>query len=171
MIIKQGHGSGFAFGMSSLINMGMNALVFYVSAVLLCYDNLQPLDMFTCMMCILTAATTIGNNAHFMGDVGEAKNAAVNLFHLLDAQDEEQMAAQAGCKYLKTPITGNIEFKNVSFKYPAREKKVLQSISLQIKQGQKVAFVGPSGCGKSTIMQLLLRFYNAEEGGQILIDG
>jgi len=69
-----------------------------------------------------------------------------------------------------TPIKGDIEFKNVWFKYPTRPKTVLKGINLKIPAGNKVAFVGPSGCGKSTIIALLMRFYDINEG-EILIDG
>lgn len=62
-----------------------------------------------------------------------------------------------------------IEFKNVCFSY-VEDKIILKNISLEIKKGQKVAIVGPSGSGKSTILNLLLRFYDVEEG-EILIDG
>lgn len=65
---------------------------------------------------------------------------------------------------------GEIEFKDVVFKYPSREKYVLNGISFKIRPGQKYAFVGPSGCGKSTVMQILLRFYEIESG-EITIDG
>ena len=62
---------------------------------------------------------------------------------------------------------GKIEFKNVWFKYPTRNDYVFQNLNLTINPGQKVAFAGPSGQGKSTIVQLLLRFYDVEQG-QIL---
>jgi subfamily B ATP-binding cassette protein MsbA len=62
-----------------------------------------------------------------------------------------------------------IIFKNVKFGY-VKDNIVLDNINLQIKKGQKVAIVGPSGSGKSTILNLLLRFYDVNEG-EILIDG
>jgi subfamily B ATP-binding cassette protein MsbA len=62
-----------------------------------------------------------------------------------------------------------IIFKNVKFWY-VKDNIVLDNINLQIKKGQKVAIVGPSGSGKSTILNLLLRFYDVDEG-EILIDG
>ena len=65
---------------------------------------------------------------------------------------------------------GEIEFDKVSFSYPSNNTKVLRSMSFNIPPGKRVALVGHSGCGKSTIANLLLRFYNLEEG-QILIDG
>lgn len=60
--------------------------------------------------------------------------------------------------------------KNVTFRYGSRNVNVFTRISLDIKEGQKVAFVGSSGCGKSTILQLLQCFYQYSEG-EIMIDG
>ena len=71
---------------------------------------------------------------------------------------------------IKEGIAGNIELKDVSFKYESRTQYVFKNMNININSGQKVAFVGPSGCGKSTIIQLLQRFY-LPESGQITIDG
>ena len=68
-------------------------------------------------------------------------------------------------------LKGNIEFRNVHFRYPTREDvEVLKGVDLTIKAGQKVALVGASGAGKSTIAQLVLRFYENTEGS-VLVDG
>ena len=64
-----------------------------------------------------------------------------------------------------------IEFKDVTFNYPTRAQKVMDNFNLEIPAGAKIALVGHSGCGKSTLTNILLRFYNIEEGhGKILID-
>jgi len=64
-----------------------------------------------------------------------------------------------------------VEYKNVHFRYPTREDvEVLKGLSFEVKAGQKVALVGPSGAGKSTIVQLLLKFYDIQDG-DILVDG
>ncbi|HVX51454.1 MAG TPA: ABC transporter ATP-binding protein [Chitinophagaceae bacterium] len=62
------------------------------------------------------------------------------------------------------PLTGDIVFKNISFTYAHTGIKALDNFSLTIKQGQKVLILGKTGSGKSTIGQLLLRFYDADEG-------
>ena len=66
-------------------------------------------------------------------------------------------------------IKGNIEFKNVAFKY-SEEKFVLSNINLAIMPGETMALVGPSGGGKTTLCQLIPRFYEVNDG-EILIDG
>ena len=67
-------------------------------------------------------------------------------------------------------IKGNIEFKNVGFKYDNSDRMIINDFSAKIKQGQKIAIVGPTGAGKTTIVKLLMRFYDVEKG-EILIDG
>ena len=69
-----------------------------------------------------------------------------------------------------THVQGNIEFKNVSFKYKEGYDHVLKNISLNIKVGEYVALVGPSGVGKTTLCSLIPRFYEVSKG-QILLDG
>lgn len=67
-------------------------------------------------------------------------------------------------------IKGEIEFKNVSFRYPDSEENVLENITFKAKHGETVAFIGSTGCGKSTLINLIPRFYDVTEG-QVLVDG
>ena len=73
---------------------------------------------------------------------------------------------------IKTPtkIKGEVEFKNVSFKYPDSDEYVLKDISFKASKGETVAFIGSTGSGKSTLINLVPRFYDATEG-EILVDG
>lgn len=71
----------------------------------------------------------------------------------------------------KPKITGNVEFKNVKFKYPSRpDIQILNGINFSVEPSKTLALVGSSGCGKSTTIQLIQRFYDTEEG-DIFIDG
>lgn len=70
----------------------------------------------------------------------------------------------------KTDIVGNIEFKNVSFKYKNEENYIFEDLSFNIPSNKKVAFVGKSGQGKTSIFNLLLRYFEPNNGA-ILIDG
>lgn len=69
-----------------------------------------------------------------------------------------------------TKLMGEVEFKNVSFKYPDADEYVLKNISFKAKKGDTLALIGSTGSGKSTIVNLIMRFYDVTEG-EILIDG
>lgn len=69
----------------------------------------------------------------------------------------------------KTDILGNIEFKNITFKYPNEEKEIFEEFNLTIPTGKKVAIVGKSGQGKTTIFNLFLRYFDSDTG-VILVD-
>ena len=67
-------------------------------------------------------------------------------------------------------VVGEIEFRNVSFRYPDAEMNTLENISFKVNKGQTIAFIGSTGSGKSTLVNLITRFYDASFG-EILIDG
>lgn len=67
-------------------------------------------------------------------------------------------------------LKGEVEFRNVSFKYPDSEEYVLKDISFVAREGETVAFIGSTGSGKSTLINLVPRFYDATEG-EVLVDG
>lgn len=66
--------------------------------------------------------------------------------------------------------TGEIEFRNVGFRYPGAEENMLYDISFTAKKGETVAIIGATGSGKSTLVNLIPRFYDATEG-EVLVDG
>ena len=70
----------------------------------------------------------------------------------------------------KTETLGEIEFRNVSFRYPDAEMNTLENISFKVTKGETIAFIGSTGSGKSTLVNLITRFYDATFG-EILIDG
>ena len=67
-------------------------------------------------------------------------------------------------------MTGVVEFKNVSFKYPDAESYMLKNVSFTANKGETVAFIGSTGSGKSTLINLIPRFYDVTSG-EVLIDG
>ena len=70
----------------------------------------------------------------------------------------------------KVEEKGEIEFKNVSFKYPGADEYILKDINFKAKSGETTAFIGSTGSGKSTLINLIPRFYDVTSG-EILIDG
>ncbi|MBQ2972212.1 MAG: ABC transporter ATP-binding protein [Ruminococcus sp.] len=69
-----------------------------------------------------------------------------------------------------TLVKGEVEFKNVSFKYPDAKDFVLKNISFKARKGETVAIIGSTGSGKSTLVNLIPRFYDATQG-EVLVDG
>lgn len=90
---------------------------------------------------------------------------ARRIFEILD--EEPESSDENGLEPVKS--NGNIELKNVSFSYK-KDVPLLRNINLSVKSGQRIAIVGPTGCGKTTLINLLMRFYDVDEG-EILIDG
>lgn len=100
------------------------------------------------------------------GVVAEMQNALACAQRVFDLIEEEPQKAENPFNLEK--VSGDIEIKNASFCYNP-EKPLIQNLSLNIKKGMRVAIVGPTGCGKTTLINLLMRFYDVNEG-DILID-
>ena len=107
--------------------------------------------------------------AQAMTSLQSTAAASERVFEFLD---EEEMKDESSLKeYLPLPkAKGNIEFKNVVFKYDGNEKPTIHNFNAKVKSGQKVAIVGPTGAGKTTMVNLLMKFYDIS-GGDIIIDG
>lgn len=113
--------------------------------------------------------TFIGGSIAGLGDIyGQVQKAIGSSERVLEILEEPIESAEGSST---ERFEGKISFAQVKFHYPTRsELDVLKQVSFEVKPGEKVALVGHSGAGKSTIIQLLLRFYEIQEG-QISIDG
>lgn len=90
------------------------------------------------------------------------------IFALIDTPAEVEDAPDA---VELPPIVGNVDFRNVSFRYPDDEETpVLEDVNLSVKAGETIALVGETGAGKSTVIKLLSRFHDPTEGS-LLVDG
>ena len=113
----------------------------------------------------------IAGLGNFYTELLGAIGATERVRDILNQEGEIEFPAEHEAMPEAANIIGQIEYDQVHFRYPTREDvPVLQGLSFKVEAGQKVALVGSSGAGKSTIVQLLLRFYNFQEG-QILVDG
>lgn len=111
---------------------------------------------------------SVAGMGEFYGQLQRAIGASQRIREILRQEPEVKQQKAITEKSLK--LNGEIAFKNVRFSYPTRpDVEVLKGISLNIKQGEKIALVGQSGAGKSTIAHLIQRFYPLAEG-EVLID-
>ncbi len=112
--------------------------------------------------------TFIGGSIAGLGDIyGQVQKAIGSSERVLEILDEE---AESEGGDIALDFKGKIDFKNLRFHYPTRpEINVLKDLSFHVNPGEKVALAGHSGAGKSTIIQLLLRFYDIQNGS-ILVD-
>ena len=97
------------------------------------------------------------------GVITELQNAlacAARVFELIE--EEPETPEEETAVVLENP-EGSIEFSNVYFSYTA-DKKLIEDFNLSVKPGQRIAIVGPTGCGKTTLINLLMRFYDVNEG-------
>lgn len=114
-------------------------------------------------------ATGMGAVSETWGDVQRASGATERLMEIITTEPE--VKAPANPLPLPKPARGEIAFDEATFRYPARpDHKALERVSFIISPGEAVALVGPSGAGKSTVFQLLLRFFDPQEGS-IRFDG
>ena len=108
----------------------------------------------------------INEFSNIISELQSAMAAAERVFRLLDEPEEAPDAPDA---VELTHVHGDVRLEHVHFGYDA-SKPVLKDFSLEAKHGQTVAIVGPTGCGKTTVINLLMRFYDADSGS-ITIDG
>jgi ABC-type multidrug transport system fused ATPase/permease subunit len=105
---------GLFFGFSQLFFFFTFALIFYFGALVM-RDNpdISLTNILAPIYTIITAGWYTGNNFYFMPDIGAGKQAAGNLFKILDSEDEDQIQIAWGSKLQKSTIEGNIEFRGV----------------------------------------------------------
>ncbi|MBZ6077317.1 ABC transporter transmembrane domain-containing protein [Microvirga puerhi] len=109
------------------------------------------------------AASALGQLSEVYGELAQAAGAAERLAEILAA--EPAIEAPRDPKPLPEPSLGTLAFEDVHFSYPTRsEQRALHGLSFRVGTGERVALVGPSGAGKSTVLQLLLRFYDPQQG-------
>lgn len=151
----------------SMMNLSDNAKIFITTGTLYLFIE-YAMRFFDPVMSI----------ARIISDFQQAQASAERVISLIetkpDVVDSEEVISKYGDLYHPKKenweeLFGEIEFKNVSFRYKGTQKYVLDDFNLKMTKGSMVAFVGETGSGKSTIINLISRFYEPTEG-TILID-
>lgn len=97
------------------------------------------------------------------GVVNELQNALACAKRVFDFIEEEPETKDDQDAVVLTDAKGNLKLEHVGFSYK-KEVPLLKGLNLEVKPGQKIAIVGPTGCGKTTLINLLMRFYDVDEG-------
>lgn len=161
-------GTVFSFGQAAPF-MGYG-LALYYGGTLVAREGLEYKNVIKVSEALIFGSWMLGQALAYAPNVNSAIISAGRLFKLLDRVPK--VTSPAPRPYNQNWKTeGNINFNEVMFRYPTRPAiSILQGLKLDIQKGQTVALVGPSGCGKSTCIQLLLRYYDSDDG-QVIMDG
>ncbi len=103
------------------------------------------------------------------GVITELQNAVACAGRIYELIDEPPQTPDAVDAVTAENVKGSVGFEGVYFSYTA-DKKLIENLNVAVKAGQRVAIVGPTGCGKTTLINLLMRFYDVNDGA-ITVDG
>lgn len=142
-------------------------IILWVGGAVVIKGNMTIGQLITFDSLLIYFLDSVKNLINLQPQLQTAVVAADRLGEILELEVEKSQDEKS--KLTPSSLKGDIEFKNVNFRYGTR-KLVLEDINIKIKSGQKVAFVGESGSGKTTLSKLLLHLYQAESG-DILING
>lgn len=155
-----------------LIMNGLTLSVYWIGAVLISSATVaERLTLFSDMMVFSSYAIQL--LLAFMMLVIVLiliPRASVSASRICEVLETEPTIQDGTIDELHKTARGEVEFRNVSFKYPDAEDYVLQNISFRASKGETVALIGATGCGKSTVINLIPRFYDVTEG-EVYVDG
>ena len=151
--------------METLTGIMIAGLIFY-SGKLIAEGTLNINNFFSFLAAMMLAYQPVRSLATLNMAISQGLSGAKRLLPIIDMKNKIHQNDDGQKLNLSK---GEIEFKNIDFKYDSEEQKVLKSINFKISGGKMVALVGHSGAGKSTILNLIPRFYD-RLSGDILID-
>lgn len=156
-----------------MIMNGLSLAIYWIGAVLIndAQDMQEKFTLFSDMVVFSSYAMQVVMSFMMLVMIfimlPRASVAAKRILEVLDTEPSIEDGTRDTFSVMKD---GEVEFKDVSFKYPDAEEYVLEHISFSAKKGETIAFIGATGCGKSTAINLIPRFYDATEG-EVFVDG
>ncbi len=156
-----------------LIMNGLSLAIYWIGAILIndTQDLQEKFSLFSDMVVFSSYAMQVVMSFMMLVMIfimlPRASVAAKRILEVLDTEPSIEDGMRDTFPVMKD---GEVEFKDVSFKYPDAEEYVLEHISFSAKKGETIAFIGATGCGKSTAINLIPRFYDVTEG-EVLVDG
>lgn len=167
---KWGQNAAFYSAMVNPCTRFVNNLVYVVVCILGAYlvirgQSISGIGIFTVggLSCCLSYANQYTKPFNeITGVVTELQTASAAARRVFDLLDSKSQSSDENMPEL-SDVKGNIDIENVYFSYD-KQKPLIQNFSLKVKSGQRIAIVGPTGCGKTTLINLLMRFYDADKG-------
>ena len=162
----------FMMPVMSIIMSGISLAIYWVGAYLIdAAGAMERLTIFSDMVVFTSYAMQVIMSFMMLVMIfimlPRASVSAKRINEVLDTKpqinDGERTSGKSG-------LSGEVEFRNVGFRYPDAAEAILENISFTAKKGETVAFIGSTGSGKSTLINLVPRFFDATEG-EVLIDG
>ena len=176
---KLGHNRALFYSIIAFASSAALALVLWYGGVLTA-ENAVKLGTLTVFMTYAQGIMSpVQWSVDAIADLIAVKVNAERLSALLSTESDVKDTPEVTEKYGDTfdpkrenwePLYGDVEFRDVTFRYPDGEENVLEHFNLKVPKGTLVAIVGETGAGKSTLVNLVCRFYEPTEG-QVLIDG
>lgn len=161
---------GIVFALGQVMPFMGYGLALYYGGKLVSDAELEYKDVIKVSEALIFGAWMLGQALAYAPNVNSAMLSAGRLMKLLDRTPKMHNPSNSYHSTVQNH-EGNIKYTDVEFRYPTRPTiPILQGLNLEIKKGNTVALVGPSGCGKSTCIQLLLRYYDPDNG-KVDIDG
>lgn len=156
------------------IMSGLTLAIYWIGAVLINNaDMMDKMDLFSNMIVFSSYAMQVIMSFVMLTMIFiMLPRASVSAKRILEVLETKESIVDGKGNIKETSQTGEIEFRNVSFKYPDSEDSeyILQDISFTAKKGETVAIIGSTGSGKTSLINLIPRFYDVTEG-EVLVNG
>lgn len=159
--------SGLGVHFSVFVQQMVTVVAVIVGVYQITENNLTVGGLIACTILTGRVMAPLGTIASLLSRLNQALSARRAIDEIMKLPVDRPPDAQ----YLSRPaLTGDIEFRHVTFRYPGSEVAALRDVSLRVRPGEKIAIMGPVGSGKSTLARMLMRLYDPEDG-EILVDG
>ncbi|XP_076895975.1 ABC transporter B family member 4-like [Bidens hawaiensis] len=166
--VTEGMVAGFGLGSMVFIMFSSYAMAVWYGTKMILENGYTGGDVLTVVFAVLTGSMSLGQASPCLSAFAAGRAAAFKMFETINRKPEIDAYDTKG-KVLND-IRGDIELKDVYFRYPARpDEEIFSGFSLCISSGTTAALVGQSGSGKSTVISLIERFYDPQQG-EVLID-
>lgn len=164
--IKNGTWRGLFVSFIIFCMFGAIVFVIWRGVILVQNGEIAIGDFVSFILYTIFMGASFGAVPDLYAKIQKAIGASEKLMEMLEEEEELKNDSSPTLNF-----TGEVQFKNIAFSYPQREEiQVLKDISFHARSGERIALVGASGAGKTTMIQLLLKFYESDEG-EILFDG